>query len=153
MKKIVGILLAAVFALSMVACGGKTETVTMRSTQETSGIAIVDTMTLEAKGDKITKITEVLDMDCSSLDDATFEVLKQSYDELSKGYEGVEGVEFTPKEDGKIITWNIVIDPTPETIETLAKAGLLQTTGDVDGGLSLKVTKEGLSKNGYEEVK
>ncbi len=153
MKKIVSILAVALLALSMVACGGKTETVTMRSTQDQNGVTMEDTMTFEAKGDKITKITEVLKMDCSSFDDATYELLKQSFDELSSGYEGVAGVEFTPKEDGKVITWNIVIDPKPETIEMLAKAGLLQTTGDADKGLSLKVTKEGLSKNGYEEVK
>ena len=82
MKKVFGALMAAVLAVMLVACGAKTQTATYSLETEQSGIQMKETMTLEAEGDKIVKITDKLEMDFSAFDDSTIEQLKGAYDEI-----------------------------------------------------------------------
>ena len=73
MKKILSVVMVLCMTLALTACGGKEQTVSYRSEQEQSGLKMVDTMTLNAKGDKVVKITESIEMDMSGFDEATQE--------------------------------------------------------------------------------
>ena len=82
MKKIVSSLLVLCMALALTACGGKEQTLVLRSEQEQNGLTMVDTMTLEAKGDKIQKMKEVIELDMSSFDETQQTTLVAVYDEM-----------------------------------------------------------------------
>ena len=45
-----------------------------------------DTMTLDAKGDKVVKITEVIDVDMSGFDEATQGQMTTTYDAMVEQY-------------------------------------------------------------------
>ena len=152
MKKIVSVMLAAVMVLAFAACGGGPQTAiyTMEITE--SGITMVDTMTLEADGDAIQKMTEEISMDFSGLDEATIEQLITTYDALVEQYNSVEGVECTAEAGDTYYTMTVVVDATGDAVTTLADMGLLAVTGDAEGGLSLKATEEALTGSGYTKL-
>ncbi len=91
MKRVVTGLLALVMMFALVACGGKEQTVTYRGEQEESGIKMVDTMTFTAKGDKVQKLVEKIEMDVSSFEDDVKEQLKTLYDGMVDQYNAVDG--------------------------------------------------------------
>lgn len=152
MKKIVSSLLVLCMAFALTACGGKEQTVVLRSEQSESGLTMVDTMTLDAKGDKIQKMTEVIELDMSSFDETQQTTLVAVYDEMVNSYNAVEGVEATGESGSGTYTINVTIDTTGNAVSELADAGLLQITGNANGALSLKATQEALTGSGYTVV-
>ena len=151
MKKIVSSLLVLCMALALTACGGKEQTLVLRSEQEQNGLTMVDTMTLDAKGDKVVKITEVIEMDMTGFDEATQEQMNAAYDALAEQYAAVEGVECTGTAGSGTYTISITIDATGDAVETLAEQQLLQIEGN-GNKLSLKATGEALESGGYSKV-
>ena len=151
MKKIVSVVMILCMTLALAACGGKEQTVSYRSEQEQSGLKMVDTMTLDAKGDKVVKITEVIEMDMTSFDEATQEQMNAAYDALAEQYAAVEGVECTGTAGSGTYTISITIDATGDAVETLAEQQLLQIEGN-GSKLSLKATGEALEAGGYSKV-
>ena len=151
MKKIVSVVMVLCMTLALAACGGKEQTVTYRSEQEQSGLKMVDTMTLDAKGDKVVKITEVIKMDMTGFDEATQEQMNAAYDALAEQYAAVEGVECTGTAGSGTYTISITIDATGDAVETLAEQQLLQIEGN-GNKLSLKATGEALESGGYSKV-
>ncbi|MCI8334523.1 MAG: DUF1307 domain-containing protein [Lachnospiraceae bacterium] len=152
MKKIVSSLLVLCMALALTACGGKEQTLVLRSEQEQNGLTMVDTMTLEAKGDKIQKMKEVIELDMSSFDETQQTTLVAVYDEMVNSYNSVDGVTATGEGGEGTYTINVEIDTTGDAVSKLAEQGLLQITGNADGALSLKATKEALTGSGYTVV-
>lgn len=135
----------------LTACGGKEQSVSYRSVTEESGITMTDTMTFDAKGDVIQTLTEVIEMDMSTLDDATFEQMEAFYDELAAMYESVDGAECTVEEADKVYTITVVVDTTGDAVDELAAQGLMEIEGD-GSGLSLKASSEALEASGFEKV-
>ena len=151
MKKVFGALMAAVLAVMLVACGAKTQTATYSLETEQSGIQMKETMTLEAEGDKIVKITDKLEMDFAAFDDSTIEQLKGAYDEIVEQCNSVEGANCKSDFSGSTYTMTLTVDVKSGAANELSDLGLLQVTGDSDS-LSLKATEEGLAGNGYVKV-
>ena len=151
MKKIVSVVMVLCMTLALAACGGKEQTVSYQMEQEESGLKMVDTMTLDAKGDKVVKITEKIEMDMSGFDEATQDQMVVTYDALVEQYAAVEGVECTGSAGTGAYTITITIDATGDAVETLASQGLLEIEGN-GSKLSLKATGESLEAGGYTKV-
>ncbi len=151
MKKIVSVVMVLCMTLALAACGGKEQTVSYQMEQEESGLKMVDTMTLDAKGDKVVKITEKIEMDMSGFDEATQDQMVVMYDALVEQYAAVEGVECTGSAGTGAYTITITIDATGDAVETLASQGLLEIEGN-GSKLSLKATGESLEAGGYSKV-
>lgn len=126
-------------------------TVTYRVEQEESGLRMVDTMSFEARGDRIVEIREVVHMGMSDFDQATQREMKAAYDNLAEQYRSVDGVECTGTVGPSAYTITITIDATGDALETLADQGLFGIEGDVSG-LSLEATGEALEAGGYQRV-
>lgn len=148
-KTAAALLCAAMF---LTACGGKEQSATYQMVAEQGGITMTDTMTLNAKGDVIQGITEVIEMDMSSFDDDTYDMMGEYYEELVKMYQAIDGVECTSEEEGKVYTMTVTIDATTDAISELANQGLMEIDGDSEGKISLKASGESLTANGFEKV-
>ena len=153
MKKLISALLVVSMILLLASCGStEPTTATYRTEMEQNGLVMVDTMTIDAKGDSIEKMTEIIEMDFSAFDDATIEQFYITYDTLVEQYNSVEGVECTSEPGDKSYTMTVVIDATGDAVGTLAEMGLLAVEGNADGVLSLKATEEALLNSGFEKV-
>ena len=151
MKKIVSVVMVLCMTLALAACGGKEQTVSYKMEQEQSGLMMSDTMTLDAKGDKVVKITEVIDVDMSGFDEATQGQMTTTYDAMVEQYAAVEGVECTGSAGTGTYTISITIDATGDAVEKLAEQDLLAIEGN-GSKLSLKATGESLEGSGYTKV-
>ena len=151
MKKIVSVVMVLCMTLALAACGGKEQTVSYKMEQEQSGLMMSDTMTLDAKGDKVVKITEVIDVDMSGFDEATQGQMTTTYDAMVEQYAAVEGVECTGTAGTGTYSITITIDATGDAVEKLAEQGLLAIEGN-GSRLSLKATGEALEGSGYTKV-
>ena len=151
MKKIVSVVMVLCMTLALAACGGKEQTVSYQMEQEESGLKMVDTMSLDAKGDQVVKFTEKIELDMSGFDEATQDQMVVTYDALVEQYAAVEGVECTGSAGTGAYTITITIDATGDAVETLASQGLLEIEGN-GSKLSLKATGESLEAGGYSKV-
>ena len=131
--------------------GGKQQSATYTMEQETEGILIRDTMTLNAKGDDVREIVEVLEVDMTSLDVSDCDMLAEVYEELVGQYNGVAGVTATSSYAGQVFSINVVIDTTGNAVEELEKLGLLSVEGSTDG-ISLKASGSAMEAGGYTKV-
>ena len=152
MKRVIVGLMALGMAFTMTACGGKEQTVTYRNETETSGIKTTDTMTFTAKGDIVEKLTEVIEFDISSFDDATKEQFNSTYEELVAQYNDIEGVNCTMTAGDDTITFNIDVDTTGDAVNELTEKNLLAMEGGGSGKISLKASAASLESTGYEKV-
>ena len=150
MKKLGMTVMTLVLAAGILtACGAKEQTVTYRSATEQNGLTMVDTMTLDATGDKVEKLTEVLELDMTNLDAETQALLVETYAGLVEQCQEMEGVECTGEVDGTIYKLNFVVDTTTDAVPALVEIGMLNIEGDADGKISLKATGESLEAGGY----
>ena len=152
MKRLLCAVVAVILAFALVACGAKEQTVTYRLETEQSGIEMVELMTFEAEGDKIVKITDKLEMDFSGFDDATVEQLRATFDEMTEQGNSVDGASCKSDFSGSTYTMTLTVDVESGAAVELGDMGLLQITGDVENGLSLKNTEEQLASSGYTKV-
>lgn len=151
MKKLVSAILIGCMALALTACGGKEQTVSYEMETTESGIVIKDTMKLDAKGDKITKLTETMTIDMSSCTLEQIEQLNLAWDAMVEQYNGVEGASATGSETDGVYTLVAEIGTEGDTIAELSELGLLTVDGD-SGKLSLKNTGSALEAGGYTKV-
>ena len=64
MKKLISALLVVSMILLLASCGStEPTTATYRTEMEQNGLVMVDTMTIDAKGDSIEKMTEIIEME------------------------------------------------------------------------------------------
>jgi uncharacterized lipoprotein YehR (DUF1307 family) len=151
MRRMVAGLLAIGMAFALTACGGKEQTVTYRMETEDSGLKMVDTMTLTAKGDKVEKLSETIEIDMSSLEEEQTTQINAAYDAMVEQYKAVDGVECTGEAGEGKYTIKIDVDTTGDAIKTLSEQGLMEVEGDASG-ISLKKTGTALEGNGYSKV-
>ncbi len=142
-------LLAVVFLLT--ACGGKKQSITYRLEEKKESLSITDTMTLEAKGDQVTRIEETIAFDLSPYDEDTRNLMTEAYAALAESYQAVDGVECTGNEAEDIYTIEMQIDAEEKTITKLTEQSLLQVDGDTEG-ISLTKTGTALEEAGYTKV-
>ncbi len=150
MKRIVSSILVFCMALSLAGCG-KTQAVTYTCEMERSGLMITDTMSLEAKGDKVQNITETIEIDMSAFDDEQQSMLIEDYDKMVEQYNSVKGVEAEGTAEGSSYTLSVAIQAKKSTVSALSEQDLLEIKGD-SGGISLKATTGSLEANGYTLV-
>ena len=146
MKKIITSLVILAAAVSLTACGGKEQSVTYTMESDLNGVIMTDTMVLDAKGDRVQQMTEIVEVDTT-----TQSLLVEQYDAIVETYNSVEGVECTSETGEGTYSITIVIDATGDAISELASLGLLQVEGGTDG-ISLEGTGEALTQSGYTLV-
>ncbi len=151
MKKILSSALIFCMVLSLAGCG-KEQTVSYSYEVEQNGVTITDTMTFDAKGDKIKMITEVMELDMSAFDESQRSMVTDEYDSAVEQYNSVEGAEATSNmSDDGIYTMTVTIDASGDTVSQLSELGLLEIEGNAKG-ISLKATGESLEASGYTLV-
>ena len=132
---------------------GENISMTFRSRQEVSGMILTDTMILNAEGDKVYEMKEIVDVDLTAFTDEQYEQVEETYDAMVKQYNSVEGVKCIGKAGDKIYSIIITIDTTGNAVSELVDMGLLAVEGGGDGeGISLSKTEESLSAAGYERI-
>lgn len=151
MRRVVAGLLALGMVFALTACGGKEQTVTYRMETEQNGLKMEDTMTLSAKGDTVQKISEVVKVDTSTLQDEQKEQINTLYDQMVELYKAVDGVECTGEKTDTSYTITIDIDATGNAVKELSEQGLLQVDGNANR-ISLKVTGTSLESAGYKKA-
>lgn len=152
MKKIIKYALLFCLFASLTACGPNIQNASYTLESEENGVRIVDTLSLEAEGDVVQHLQEVIEADISGFDEETQETLYAVYDDLVASYAAVEGVECTGEALEGIYTIQISIDTTGVAVEELSEQGLLEVEGDSEG-ISFEKTIASLVSQGYEAVK
>ena len=154
MRRIVASLLVIGMILSFVACGGSEKSVTLQFTDNTMwGITVTETKTLNAKGDTIQKMTDVVDVDfsLSAWDDiaGAENLYNMVVDDLSAKvdvYNLIDGCTASEKYDGTAYRWTITVDCTGDAPSELEAHGLVKIED------SLKTYQEALESVGYTVV-
>lgn len=151
-KKKISCMLAVLLVLSLSACGGreKSAAYTMETELE-SGVKMTDTLTLNAKGDTVQQITEVVKLDMTGLNTVEQEEVAERSDTIAEQYRAVEGVECTTENADGVYSMTIVIPVSEDTVSKLAEQNLLTITGGT-GEISMKSTEESLLENNYTLV-
>lgn len=150
LKKLAALMMAVVMVFAMTACGAE-QSLTVEMVQDASGVTVTDTITMDAKGDIVQKMTEKIVVDISGFDATQKEAIAEIYDELVVMYQSVEGVECTGTVTDDSYTMDIVIDATGSAPAELAEQGLLQMEGNSDR-ISLKSSKASFEASGYTVV-
>ena len=152
MKKKISCMLAVLMLLSLAGCGGREKTAAYTAeTELESGVKMTDTLTLDAKGDTVQQITEVVELDMTGLNTVEQEEVASRSDAIAEQYRSVEGVECTTENADGIYNMTIVIPVSEDTVSKLAEQNLLTITGGT-GEISLKSTEESLLENNYTLV-
>lgn len=150
-KKIISVLAVLCMVLSLAACG-KEKMVTYQMESTESGFQMKDTMTLQAKGDKVQRMTEVIDINLAELDEESQSLAVSVYEsEIVEAYKAVEGVSCSGELADGVYTITIDFELKGDTVEKLAEQGLLEVEGSAKG-ISLKRTEESLAATGYTLV-
>ena len=93
--------------------------------QDANGVVIKDTMTLNAKGDKVQQIVETMEVDMSSLDDADAEAMVPMYEAIVESYQTVEGVTASGALTDKVYKIDVTIDTTGDAVSQLSELGFM----------------------------
>ena len=148
-KKLLALIMVMILAVSVVACGGdKEKSVTLTMSQ--NGVTV--DYTLEAKGDKVTKIKQVTTMDCSAYSDEDIEYLEEMLEAYSDYYEGFGCAKYSTKINNDKLVETITIDTTDmDGVQELSDAGLFPMTVDNADYISLEKSIESLKDLGLTE--
>ncbi|MEE0781438.1 MAG: DUF1307 domain-containing protein [Sellimonas sp.] len=148
MKKQLCALLAGAAMLSLTACGGGKEVQNAASaTLEQNGVTM--TMSFDAKGDVVTKITQESVIDLSGYTDEMIDEINATVETAKETYAALDGVEYScEEEDGKLVE-TIVIPTDKETLQNVVDQGLLPVDDENVTQLSLKATTENLEDSGW----
>lgn len=152
MKRIVVALLGIMMLLSLAACGAE-KTVTLRGDMSSQmGVPATDTWTLTAKGDTIQTMNEVVEIDLSSFDEETQNLMVTQLDSLIlEPAKGIDGVTCSSRMNGGTYTVEMTIDCTGDAVKKAADAGLVTVDGNADK-ISLKQTQSSLTSQGFVVV-
>lgn len=134
--------------LMLTGCFGDKETTTVCKSETNYG---VQTETIDADGDKVTKYKAVLTQDLSEFIDTekyTDKELEEKYAENTKiDYSNIKGVKYSLKIEKGILTETIEVDYTKADIAELTKKGLIVEQGKTVDYISLEKTVEASKKN------
>ena len=124
---------------------------TYKAEMEQNGIKVTDTMTLNAKGDKVQSMEEEMVFDTSTFEEDVVTQMNAAWDELVGQYKEIDGVKAEGKAGEGNYTIKVNIDTTGDAVEKLAAKGLLTVEGS-SKGISLKATEASLTKGGYKKA-
>lgn len=150
MKKTKVLLLICFALVLLIGCGAKPNAFTAEVNQD----GTLTKMHFEGMGDKTEKIVMTITVDLSEYAaEATPEIMNQIAEETKGEMQSLigdaKGVTLEVNVDGTSIVQVITIDAsTPETIKQLSESGVLELEG-VSDSISMKATKEALTKGGY----
>ena len=153
MKKIVSIVAVVCLALGLAACGAKVK--------EEKGVAVLTmeqealktTMTLDAKGDTVTRITQDSVISTANLTEEQIQMVLTASEQAKSSYAEIKGIEYSlEQKDGEIVE-KIVIPTDKDTLQAVIKAGLLPVTDSKAEKLSVKETKKALEAAGWKVEK
>lgn len=148
MKKQLCALMAGAVMLGLVACGGEEEVQNAATaTLEQNGVTM--TMSFDAKGDVVTKITQESMIDLSGYTEEQIETLNATVDTAEETYAALENVEYScEEEDGKLVE-RIVIPTDEDTLKEVVEQGLLPVDDENVTQLSLEATVDNLESAGW----
>lgn len=158
MKKIISIVLAGIMMFALVACGttesiigneteidlfqDDTTTVTLVGKENQSDVEFI----MEADGDKVTKITQVMTTDVSAYDEIA---VQEQVAQMKLKYDLVPGASYDGGISGGILTETIVMDVSEQdTIKGLSQQGLMSIDGNASY-VSLEQTISRMEAQGY----
>lgn len=148
MKKQLCALIAGAVMLGLAACGGEEEVQNAATaTLEQNGVTM--TMSFDAKGDVVTKITQESVIDLSGYTEEQIETLNATVDTAEETYAALENVEYScEEEDGKLVE-RIVIPTDEDTLKEVVEQGLLPVDDENVTQLSLEATVDNLESAGW----
>ncbi len=148
MKKLLCALLTGAVVLGMTACGGEKEVQGAAvATMEQNGVTV--TMTFDAKGDTVTRITQESTIDLEGFTEEQIEAVTTTVESAEDIYNDLEGVEYSCEEqDGQLVE-QIVIPTEGDTLKAVIEQGLLPVDNENLTQLSLKATTENLESAGW----
>ena len=148
MKKQLCALMVGTAMLGLTACGGEEEVQNAATaTLEQNGVTM--TMTFDAKGDVVTKITQESVIDLSGYTEEQIDSLNSTVEAAEETYANLENVEYScEEEDGKLVE-RIVIPTDKETLQSVVEQGLLPVDDENVTQLSLEATVDNLESSGW----
>lgn len=148
MKKLLCALLTGVVVLGLTACGGEEEVQGAAvATLEQNGVTM--TMTFDAKGDTVTRITQESTIDLSNFTEEQIEAVRTTVESAEDIYNELDGVEYSCEEqDGQLV--EVIVIPTEgDTLQAVVEQGLLPVDNENLTQLSLEATIENLESSGW----
>lgn len=148
MKKQLCALMAGAVMLGLAACSGEEEVQNAATaTLEQNGVTM--TMSFDAKGDVVTKITRESVIDLSGYTEEQIETLNTTVDTAEETYAALENVEYScEEEDGKLVE-RIIIPTDEDTLKEVVEQGLLPVDDENVTQLSLESTVDNLESAGW----
>ena len=148
MKRHMCAVVAGAAVLGLTACGGEEEVRNAATaTIEQNGVTM--TMSFDAKGDEVTRITQESVIDLSGYSEEMIDALNSTVESAEETYAEVEGVEYScGQEDGKMVE-RIVIPTDKDTLRAAVEQGLLPVDDEDVTQLSLKATTDNLEAAGW----
>ena len=148
MKKKLCAFMAGAAMLGLTACGGAEEVQNAATaTMEQNGVTM--TMSFDAKGDMVTRITQESVIDLSGYTDDQIDMLDSTVEAAEETYADIENIEYScEEEDGKLVE-RIVIPTDEETLKAVIGQGLLPIDDTDATRLSLKATVDNLESSGW----
>lgn len=148
MKRHMCAVVAGAAVLCLTACGGEDEVRNAATaTIEQNGVTM--TMSFDAKGDEVTRITQESVIDLSGYSEEMIDALNSTVESAEETYAEVEGVEYScGQEDGKMVE-RIVIPTDKDTLRAAVEQGLLPVDDEDVTQLSLKATTDNLEAAGW----
>ena len=148
MRKLMCVMLSCMMLLGLTACGGEEEVKNAAvGTFEQNGITI--TMSFDAKGDKVTRLTQKSVIPTEGYTEEQLQALREVVDQAAATYDDFESVEYTSEEEEGQMVETIVIPPDEETLKQVVEAGLLPVDDENVTELSLEQTKKNLEDTGW----
>ncbi len=148
MKKQLCALMVGAAMLGLTACGGGKEVQNAATaTLEQNGVTM--TMSFDAKGDVVTKITQESVIDLSGYTEEQIDMLNSTVEAAEETYADLENVEYScEEEEGKLVE-RIVIPTDEDTLQAVIEQGLLPIDNADAKLLSLKATVDNLESSGW----
>ena len=148
MKKQLCALMVGAAMLGLTACGGGKEVQNAATaTLEQNGVTM--TMSFDAKGDVVTKITQESVIELSGYTEEQIDMLNSTVEAAEETYADLENVEYScEEEEGKLVE-RIVIPTDEDTLQAVIEQGLLPIDNADAKLLSLKATVDNLESSGW----
>lgn len=148
MKKQLCAFMACAVMLGMTACSGEEEVQNAATaTLEQNGVTM--TMTFDAKGDVVTKITQESVIDLSGYTEEQIDALNSTVESAEETYAALDGVEYSCQESEGQLVERIVIPTDEDTLKEVIEQGLLPVDNEDITQLSLEATVDNLESAGW----
>ncbi len=148
MKKKLCALLACTVMLGLSACGGEEEVKNAAVAKiEQDGVSM--SMSFDAKGDTVTRITQESVIDISGFTEDQIAALDAAVASAEEIYAELDGVEYSSEQsDGQFVE-TIVIPTEGDILKAVVEQGILPVDNEELTGLSLESTVDNLESSGW----